>query len=91
VVTSGRGIGPEAMKAVIDHLFDVTPTPTPTHRLELDVYSINSHAIAVYDRLGFVHEGVNRDALLWDGMFADAIQMPVLRPEWNDTPDRNAM
>lgn len=74
----GRGIGPEAMTVVIEHLF----AATPTHRLELDVYSINPQAIAVYERLGFVREGVKRDALLWEGTFSDAIQMSVLRPEW---------
>ena len=82
----GRGIGPEAMRAVIDHLF----TSTPTHRLELDVYSINPRALAVYERLGFVREGVLRDALLWEGTFSDAIQMSVLRPEWARTPHANA-
>lgn len=82
----GRGIGPEAMKAVIDHLF----TTTPTHRLELDVYSINPQAIAVYERLGFIREGVMRDALLWEGNFFDAIQMSVLRPEWTHRSQANA-
>ncbi len=74
----GRGIGPEAMTTVIDHLF----AATPTHRLELEVYSFNPRAIAVYERLGFVREGVKRDALLWEQTFVDAIQMSVLRPEW---------
>lgn len=74
----GRGIGPEAMRAVIDHLFEVTPV----HRVELDVYSINPRAIAVYEQLGFVREGVKRDALWWDGAPADAVIMSVLRPEW---------
>lgn len=83
----GHGIGPEAMRAVIDHLF----AATPAHRLELDVYSINPHAIAVYERLGFIREGVKRDALLWEGTHADAIQMSVLRPEWTDTPNRDTM
>ena len=81
-----RGIGPEAMEAVIDHLFTVTPT----HRLELDVFSINPQAIAVYERLGFVREGVMRDALLWEGAFFDAIQMSVLRPEWARRSPANA-
>jgi RimJ/RimL family protein N-acetyltransferase len=69
----GHGVGPEAMSAVIDHLF----TATPAHLLELDVYSINPRAIAVYERLGFIREGVKRDALLWDGTYSDAIQMSV--------------
>ena len=82
----GRGIGPEAMGAVIDHLF----TATPTHRLELDVYAINPRAIAVYERLGFVREGVMRDALSWEDTFFDSIQMSVLRPEWARRPPSNA-
>jgi RimJ/RimL family protein N-acetyltransferase len=54
------------------------------------VYSINPRAIAVYERLGFVREGVRRDALLWEGAFSDAIQMSVLRPEWSRRPQGNA-
>lgn len=75
----GRGVGSEAMRAVIDELFAVTPV----HRLALEVYAFNPRAIAVYERLGFVREGVLRDALCWDGEFTDALVMSVLRPEWS--------
>jgi RimJ/RimL family protein N-acetyltransferase len=81
----GHGIGPEAMSAVIEHLF----TATPAHRLELEVYSINPRAIAAYERLGFIREGVKRDALLWKGDFADAVQMSVLKTEWTGSPHRD--
>jgi RimJ/RimL family protein N-acetyltransferase len=81
----GHGIGPEAMTAVIDHLF----TATPAHRVELEVYSMNARAIVMYERLGFVREGARRDALRWEGEFFDAIQMSVLRPEWVGTSGRD--
>ena len=48
------------------------------HRLELEVYAFNDRARHVYESLGFVEEGVRRDALWQDGAFHDAILMSVL-------------
>ena len=42
------------------------------------VYAINPRAIAAYERVGFVREGVLRDALRWDGEYHDAIVMSLL-------------
>jgi RimJ/RimL family protein N-acetyltransferase len=36
-------------------------------------------AIALYDKVGFVREGLLRDAVLIDGEFRDAIAMSVIR------------
>jgi RimJ/RimL family protein N-acetyltransferase len=52
------------------------------HRIELDVYAFNPRAQAVYERAGFVREGVRRDALRWDGEYTDAITMAILAPDW---------
>lgn len=42
------------------------------HRVSLQVYSFNPRARHVYDKVGFVPEGVLRDALQWDGEWIDA-------------------
>ena len=73
-----RGVGTEAMRLAIDYVFEALPI----HRLSLEVFSFNPRAIAVYRKLGFVQEGVLRDALHWDGDYHDTIVMSILRPDW---------
>lgn len=75
-----RGLGTEATRLLLDHVFDVVDDP-PVHRVGLEVYAFNPRAIAVYERVGFVREGVRRDALRWDGGYVDAVVMSVLRTD----------
>ncbi|WBU39113.1 GNAT family N-acetyltransferase [Homoserinibacter sp. YIM 151385] len=70
----GRGYGTEAARAVVDHGFD----RIGLHRIELEVYAFNRRARRSYEKVGFVEEGRMRDALLWEGEWADAILMSVL-------------
>ena len=44
------------MRLIIDHVFE----QLPIHRLSLDVFAFNERAIAVYRKLGFMHEGILR-------------------------------
>ncbi|MET9245161.1 GNAT family protein [Nonomuraea sp. NPDC003709] len=74
----GKGYGTEAIELVLDHAF----ATTPLHRIRLGVYAFNERARHVYKKVGFVEEGVERDALLWDGEWHDAVLMSVLRREW---------
>ncbi|WHO75132.1 GNAT family N-acetyltransferase [Rhizobium sp. BT03] len=50
-------------------------------RVELDVYDDNLRAIARYEKLGFVREGMIRRAARIDGRFIDAIGMALLFDE----------
>jgi RimJ/RimL family protein N-acetyltransferase len=77
-----RGFGTEAMRLVIDYAFE----NLPIHRLELSVFAFNDRAIAVYKKLGFVQEGVQRDVLYWDGTYHDSVTMSILRPDWETRP-----
>ena len=74
----GKGYGTEAIELLLDHAFGTTPL----HRIRLGVYAFNDRARHVYKKVGFVEEGVERDALLWDGEWHDAVLMAVLRPDW---------
>jgi RimJ/RimL family protein N-acetyltransferase len=47
-------------------------------RVALSVRVDNARAIALYERAGFAHEGVNRRALLIDGVFHDRAAMARL-------------
>ncbi|MEV0378671.1 GNAT family protein [Nonomuraea sp. NPDC050643] len=74
----GKGYGTEALELVLGHAF----TTTPLHRIRLDVFTFNERARHVYKKVGFVEEGVERDALRWDGEWHDSVRMSILRPEW---------
>lgn len=77
-----RGFGTEAMRLIIDYAFETLPI----HRLELSVFAFNDRAVAVYTKLGFVREGVERDVLFWDGEYHDSVIMSILRPDWETRP-----
>ncbi len=74
----GRGLGPEAMVLVTDHVFE----HLPINRIGLEVFDFNTRAIAAYERVGFVREGVLRQALCWEGAYHDAIVMSMIRQDW---------
>ncbi|GAB2934904.1 GNAT family protein [Nonomuraea fastidiosa] len=74
----GKGYGSEAIELVLGHAFRTTPL----HRVRLEVFDFNERARHVYEKAGFVMEGVERDALLWEGEWHDVVVMAILRPEW---------
>ena len=50
-------------------------------RVELCVHADNARAIALYDKVGFVREGVQRDATRIDGQYGDTIMMAIVERE----------
>lgn len=74
----GRGFGTEAMSLALRFAFH----ELNLHRLQLTVFDYNSPAISLYERLGFVREGVYRQFLARDGARHDMLLYGLLRPEW---------
>jgi RimJ/RimL family protein N-acetyltransferase len=74
-----RGLGTESTRLIVGYGFE----HLGLHRISLEVYSFNPRARRVYERVGFVAEGVLRDALRWDEEWIDATVMSILGPEWN--------
>ena len=74
----GKGYGSEATRLIIDYGFQVLNL----HRIELEVYDFNPRAQHVYEKAGFVKEGIKRDVLLWEGKYQSAIVMSILEDEW---------
>lgn len=72
----GRGLGTEATRLVLDYVFSLG-----LHRIDLEVYDFNPRARHVYEKVGFVYEGTQRDALLWDGEWVDAHVMSILETD----------
>jgi RimJ/RimL family protein N-acetyltransferase len=74
-----KGVGTPLLAGAVDFAF----LETNAHRLWLDVVSGNLRAQTVYRKIGFIQEGVLREAaLLPDGSRSDFLLMSILRPEW---------
>lgn len=71
-----RGLGREAMELTITFAWD----HLNLSRLALMVHADNAPAIALYEKLGFAHEGVLRQAQFIAGRWIDLVQMALLHP-----------
>jgi RimJ/RimL family protein N-acetyltransferase len=76
----GRGMGTEATRLVLRYAFETIGV----HRVGLEVFAFNPRARHVYEKVGFVHEGTKRHALLWDGAWIDADFMAILSDDWSN-------
>lgn len=74
----GKGYGTPAMLLMLGHAFG----SLNLHRVSLGVYAFNQRAIHVYEKLGFVREGVMRDYLYYDHEYHDQIFMSILDHEF---------
>lgn len=69
-----RGLGRQLMAAAIEKAWRQGLT-----RIELTVRADNSNARALYERLGFEHEGLQRNGFRVDGDYIDSHAMALLR------------
>ncbi|WP_293697103.1 GNAT family protein [uncultured Agrococcus sp.] len=69
----GRGIAARALATASDVLF-----ADGFHRLELGARTNNPASIKTAERAGYVHEGVNREELEYDGVRFDTVRMARL-------------
>jgi ribosomal-protein-serine acetyltransferase len=74
----GRGLMTEAVRAYVDAAFG----PWGLHRVELRAEVGNARSRAVAERLGFVEEGVARQAMRIGDRRVDDVVYSVLAPEW---------
>ncbi|WP_369246726.1 GNAT family N-acetyltransferase [Streptomyces sp. R41] len=74
----GKGLGTEATRLIVGHGFE----QLGLHRIELELYSHNQRARRVYDKVGFVEEGVRRQTETRDGVWVDETIMAILAHEW---------
>lgn len=75
---TGRGYGTEATRLMLDYGFGMLNL----HRIELDVYTINPRALHVYEKVGFVREGVKRQNWYYDHQYYDSIVMSILEDDY---------
>jgi len=73
-----QGYGTEATCVILDFGFG----ELRLHRVLLHVFDGNDRARHVYQKLGFVHEGTERETLYRHGRHMDVHLMGILRSEW---------
>ena len=69
----GRGVGRRLAEAAI-----AAAKAQGAERIELEVFASNTRAITLYEKLGFVQEGVKRRARKLDGEYDDIVQMAIV-------------
>lgn len=75
----GRGIGERLARAAIDAAFT-----SGMERVELEVFASNTAAISLYDKLGFVVEGVKKRARKTDDdAYEDNVIMALHASDWS--------
>lgn len=74
----GKGVGTRVTATVLEWAF----TQLNLHRVYLSVLATNTRAIALYERLGFVREGVLRQDQFRDGRYVDVVVMGILKDEF---------
>jgi RimJ/RimL family protein N-acetyltransferase len=74
----GSGYGSDAIRVLLRFAF----LEMNLNRVGLEVMSYNIRAITTYERLGFVHEGRQREMVIRDGVYYDILLMGILRREW---------
>jgi ribosomal-protein-serine acetyltransferase len=78
----GRGLMTRAVAACLDHAFDAWDL----HRIEIRAAPDNARSRAVPERLGFVQEGILREAERHDDRFGDLVVYAMLAADWRARP-----
>jgi len=74
----GHGYGTQAVNLVLQHAFK----DLNLQRVYLHVFATNARAIRVYEKAGFVREGLLRRGAYIDGNYVDVVVMGILKEEY---------
>ena len=75
---TGRGYGYKAYNEFIPFLFNTYDL----HKISLEVLATNQRAINLYNKLGFVREGIKREDVLKGDKWVDSIIMSIIKEEY---------
>ena len=78
VENRGKGIGTFAVKEILNHAFN----NLNLNRIELGVLSTNIAAQKLYEKCGFVREGVKRNAIYKNGVYIDMYLYAILKEDF---------
>lgn len=79
-----QGYGTEVTRLMLNYGFGMLNL----NRIFLHVYETNPRAIRAYEKVGFVKEGVLRQALYRNGSYINVWLMSVLRSEWKPIEEK---
>ncbi len=79
----GEGYIPEATRLLLDHAFG----DYRLNRVWANVIEPNRPSQKVLERLGFEHEGTQRQATYYEGEYVDSRQYGLLAEQWFDDGD----
>ena len=71
-----QGLGPKLLARTIE-----AAAAAGMRRIELEVFASNTRAVHVFEKAGFVREGLKRDARVLDGVPDDVVCMALLVPQ----------
>jgi len=77
ITKAGLGYGSQTIRKLLKDKFD-----QGIHRFWLDVRMHNKNAMVLYDKLGFVEEGILRDAVRYNETYVSVRIMSILRSEY---------
>ena len=75
---TGKGLGYLSYKKFISFMFE----EYALNKISLEVLSNNHRAIHLYEKIGFVKEGIKREEILKEEIYINSIIMSILRKEW---------
>jgi RimJ/RimL family protein N-acetyltransferase len=75
-----RGYGSETLNWALDYAF----RRAGLHRVQIKAFEWNEGAVRLYEKLGFRHEGREREAYWHEGRFWDGVRMSMLEQEWRE-------
>ena len=75
-----KGYGLEALKIILRHAFQ----DLNLNRIQAHIFPENSASIALFETLGFLREGLNRQFVKKRKKFRDVYCYAILRDEWSD-------
>jgi len=77
-VNQNKGAGTYAVERMLQHAFN----NLNLHRVELDVLATNTRAIKLYEKVGFIREGILRKACFKNGEYVDFLHYAILDDEY---------
>lgn len=73
-----KGYGPDALKALIAHLFDTFNI----NKVWISARTNNPRAIKAYEKVGLKREGLLRQESFFNGQFVDCVRFAILKTEF---------
>jgi len=77
----GKHFGYESSVLILNYVFN----NLPINKIYLEVFKENTKALNLYQKIGFVEEGLFKEEFFKNGTFKDVIRMGILKKEWKNS------